>query len=187
MNITSYMLKQETPSKETEGKAPESLPFLMPETPVETPTVLESGGPVKEATCSQGQAQPPVKEATSSQGQAQPAVKEATSLQGQAQPAVKEATSSQGQAQPVGQAAADNAAEAETQQLPDLPAAALGSQTQQVPAEDLEDVLGKLMAEEDLEDCLHCKIYICACTATPISIYIISIYNILHIIIITYT
>ena len=82
MNITSYMLKQETPSKETEGKAPESLPFLMPETPVETPTVLESGGPVKEATCSQGQAQPPVKEATSSQGQAQPAVKEATSLQG---------------------------------------------------------------------------------------------------------
>ena len=98
MNITSYMLKQETPSKETEGKAPESLPFLMPETLVETPTVLESGGPVKEATCSQGQAQPPVKEATSSQGQGQPAVKEATSLQGQVQPAVKEATSSQGQA-----------------------------------------------------------------------------------------
>ena len=126
MNITSYMLKQETPSKETEGKAPESLPFLKPETPVETPTVIESGGPVKEAT------------------------------------------SSQGQAQPVGQAAADNAAEAETQQLPDLPAAALGSQTQQVPPEDLEDVLGKLMAEEDLEDCLHCRIYICACAATPI-------------------
>ena len=125
MNITSYMLKQETPSKETEGKAPESLPFLKPETPVETPT----GGPVKEAT------------------------------------------SSQGQAQPVGQAAADNAAEAETQQLPDLPAAALGSQTQQVPAEDLEDVLGKLIAEEDLEDCLHCKIYICARAATPIIIY----------------
>ena len=44
------MRKQETPSKETEGKAPESLPFLKPETPVETPTVLESGGPVKEAT-----------------------------------------------------------------------------------------------------------------------------------------
>ena len=91
-------------------------------------------------------------------------MKEATSSQGQAQPPVKEATSSQGQAQPV-------AAEAETQQLPDLPAAALGSQTQQVPAEDLEDVLGKLMAEEDLEDCLHCKIYTCACTATPIIIY----------------
>ena len=115
MNITSYMLKQETPSKETEGKAPESLPFLKPETPVETPTVIESGGPVKEATAKQLQI---------------------TQL--------------------------------ETQQLPDLPAAALGSQTQQVPPEDLEDVLGKLMAEEDLEDCLHCKIYICACAATPI-------------------
>ena len=77
----------------------------------------------------------------------------------------------------MGQAAADNAAEAENQQLPDLPAAGLGSQTQQVPAEDLEDVLGKLMAEEDLEDCLHCKIYICACTATPIFIYKYCVYN----------
>ena len=97
MNITSYMLKQETPSKETEGKAPESLPFLKPETFVETPTAIESRGPVKEATFSvpeelQGQAQPVVPET-----QAPPAPSVVAELQ----------------------AAADNAAEAETQQLPD--------------------------------------------------------------------